>query len=147
MTATAHTFTPRKTYPRGKLRDITTAQAAEFVAAVHERMMPWPITDAETDPRCHPWTRWTVPTRFGPLSVTVYARQYLYFDVYLQFRGEGEWPACNDDPRLPLARAAFDLGPSCKWNVLETDAQAAMNCLEWRFNRAEVTGDTVGDLY
>ncbi len=144
---TAHTFAPRKAYGNGKLRDITKAQAAAFFAAVHERMMPWPVTDSDNDPGCHEWTLWTVPTAYGPLSVTVYADQELYFSIYCQFRGEGDYPASNDDPRLPLARKAFDLGPSCKWNVLEADAEAAMNCLEWRLRYAKAEGDKVGDLY
>ncbi len=142
---TAHTFAPRKTYGNGKHRDITNAQSAEFFAAVCARLACWPITDQDTDTL--PYNRWTVPTAYGPLTVTAYAIQDLYFDVYLQFRGEGEWPACNADPRLPLARKAFDLGPSCKWNVLEADAEAAMNCLEWRLRYAKAEGDTVGDLY
>ena len=145
MNHTAYTFTPRKTYPNGKLRDITKAQSAEFFAAICERMACWPITDTDTD--CYPYNRWTVPTAYGPLTVTAYAEQDLYFSIYCQFRGEGDYPASNDDPRLPLARQAFDLGPSCKWNVLESDAEAAMNCLEHRLRYAKAEGDTVGNLY
>ncbi len=147
MNHTAQTFSPRKAHGNGSLRDITHAQSAEFFAAVHERMMPWPITDSETDPECLPHTRWTVPTRYGPLTVTVYARQTLYFDVYFQFRGEGEWPASNNCPRAAQARDALGLGPSGKWNVIEASALAAMNCLEWRLRNAKAEGDTVGDLY
>jgi hypothetical protein len=139
------TFTPRKAYPKGKLRDITKAQSAEFFAAVCGRMAPWPITNQDTD--CHPFNAWTVPTKYGPLTVTVYAEQDLYFSVYCQFRGEGEWPACNDDPRLPEVRERFDLGYSCKWNVLENHADAAMNCLEYRLLHAGAQGDTVGNHY
>ncbi len=86
-----------------------------------------------------------MPTRYGPLTVTVYDRQTLYFDVYCQFRGEGEYPASNDCPRAAKARDDLGLGPSGKWNVLEADADAAMNCLEYRLRYAE--GDTVGDSY
>lgn len=144
MTTTA-TFTPRKAYPNGKLRDITKAQSAEFFAAVCQRLACWPITDKDTD--CRPYNRWTVPTSYGPLTVTVYVTQDIYFDVYCQFRGEGDYPASNACPRAAQARKAFDLGPSCKWNVLEADAEAAMNCLEWRLSEAKAEGDTVGDLY
>lgn len=138
-------FAPRKTYPNGKLRDITKAQAAEFVAAVKARMTCWPITDSETEH--HRYTKWTVPTAYGPLTVTVYDKQNLYFDIYCQFRGEGEWPASNDCPRAALAKKDFDLGPSGKWNILQRDAENAMNLLEHQLRASEAEGDTVGDSY
>ncbi len=108
-------------------------------------MACWPITDKDTDTL--PYNRWTVPTAYGPLTVTAYAKQDLYFDVYLQFRGEGDYPVSNACPRAAQAREAFGLGPSGKWNVMEADAEAAMNCLEWRLRYAKAEGDTVGDLY
>ncbi len=140
MTAT---FIPRKTYPNGKLRPITFTQQAEFVAAVKARLACWPITEEETE--CLPYRRWTVPTGYGPLTVTLYDEQDLYFSIYCQFRGEGEYPASNNCPKAAQARNHFGLGPSGKWNVLEADADAAMNCLEYRLRYAE--GDTVGDSY
>lgn len=126
----AITFTPRNSYPNGKLREITRRQAAELVTAVMARLALFPLT-ADESRASHPYRLWTIPTAYGPLTVTVYSDHRLYFSIYCQFRD-------HEDER---AKKEFNLGHSAKWNILEESAEAALNCLDYRLRQAKTVGD------
>jgi len=128
MKSNTDPITLRSTYPNGKYRPITKAQAAAFNDLVIELMAKTgAVAEVENPGTPYASTIWRINrSDLGPFLVTLHHDQSTCFTVYTRFEGDllavktkwgrGAWPG---DPNTY----------SGKWNVHQPEANGALEML------------------